>query len=150
MYGTDDSDMKIVGKKIQPMDEIVPETPLRGLAARIATLRRKADHYADHMYDQAEPDEETLLAEKYIPGVDKEEIPEEEPVRRRIRRPAKMPPDTHAADLAARYLKGLKGRGRRVGISFALSVLTIFLSWDLTGGLPFTLPFQLPSLSSAF
>ena len=131
-------------RKPRPVDEIVPETPVHGLAARIATLRRKADHYADHMYDQAEPDEETLLAEKYIPGVDKEETPEEEPVRRRIRRPAKVPPDTHAADLAVRYQRGLKGRGRRVGFSFVLSILVVVLSLDLSGGLPFQLPFQLP------
>ena len=57
----------------QPMDEIVPPTVGRKLAARLSTLRRRADHYADHMYDQAEPDEETKLAEKYIPGVDREE-----------------------------------------------------------------------------
>ena len=131
-------------RKPRPVDEIVPETPVHGLAARIATLRRKADHYADHMYDQAEPDEETLLAEKYSPGVDKEETPEEEPVRRRIRRPAKVPPDTHAADLAVRYQRGLKGRGRRVGFSFVLSILVVVLSLDLSGGLPFQLPFQLP------
>ncbi len=139
-----DDPMPRPARKPRPVDEIVPETPLRGLAARIATLRRKADHYADHMYDQAEPDEETLLAEKYIPGVDQEETPEETPLRRRIRRPAKMPPDTPAADLAARYLKGLKGRGRRTGFAFVLSLLAAVLSWDLSDGLPFTLPFQLP------
>ena len=121
-----DDPMPRPARSPRPVEEIVPETPLHGLAARIATLRRKADHYADHMYDQAEPDEETLWAEKYIPGVDKEEIPEEEPVRRRIRKPAKMPPDIPASDLAARYLKGLKVRGRRVGISFFLSLTQCF------------------------
>lgn len=128
----------------QPVEEIVPETPMHGLAARLATLRRKADHYADHMYDQAEPDEETRLAEKYIPGVDREEAPEEEPAPRRFRRPAKAPPDTHPADLAARWLRGLKGRGRRVGFAFVLSLLMVVLSLDLSGGLPFPLPFDLP------
>lgn len=132
-------------RKPKPVEEIVPETPMHGLAARLATLRRKADHYADHMYDQAEPDEETLLAEKYIPGVDKEEAPEEEPVRRRIRRPAKVPPDTHAADLAARYQRGLEGRGRRLGFAFVLSILMVVLSLDLSAGLPFPLPFALPA-----
>ena len=79
------------------MAEIVPENPGRSLAARLSTLLRRADHYADHMYDQAEPDEETRRAEKYIPGVDREEIPEEgEPPRprRAPRRPAQIPPDT--------------------------------------------------------
>lgn len=135
-------------RRPQPVDEIVPETPARSFAARIATLRRKADHYADHMYDQAEPDEETRLAEKYIPGVDKEEVPEEEPVRRRIRRPAQVPPDTHAADLAARYAQGLKGRGRRVVFAFILSILALLFSLDLAAlidALPFALPFSLPA-----
>ena len=130
----------------KPVETIVPETPARGLAARIATWRRKADHYADHMYEQAEPDEETLRAEKYIPGVDKEEIPdEEEPVRRSFRRPAKLPPDTHAADLVVRYRHGLTGRKVRLGFAFLLSLLTVLLSLDLSNGLPFELPFQLPA-----
>ena len=64
--------------------------------------------------------------------------------RRRIRRPAKVPPDTPAADLAARYQRGLKGRGRRVGFALFLSLLTIALSLDLSNGLPFQLPFELP------
>jgi len=132
----------------QPVDEIVPETPARTVAARLSTLLRRADHYADHMYDQAEPDEETLLAEKYIPGVDREEHPEEEAPPRRFRRPAKVPPDTHAADLAVRYQRGLKGRGRRVGVSFVLSLLTIVATLDLhrlVSLLPFSLPFTLPA-----
>lgn len=142
--GLPDDPMPRPARKPQPVDEIVPETPLHGLAARIATLRRRADHYADHMYDQAEPDEETLLAEKYIPGVDLENPPEEEPPRRVMRRPAKMPPDTPAADLAVRYRKGLKGRGRRVAFAFVLSLIAVILSPDLSGGLPFRLPFALP------
>ena len=84
-----------------PVDEIVPESVTRGIGARISTLRRKADHYADHMYDQAEPDEETLKADKYIPGVDREEVSRAEPHRaRRFRQPAQVPPDTAPADLA--------------------------------------------------
>ena len=139
-----DDPMPRPARKPRPVDEIVPETPLRGLAARLSTLLRRADHYADHMYDQAEPDEEALLAEKYIPGVDKEEAPAEVPMRRRFRRPAKMPPDVPASDLAARYLKGLKWRGRRVGFAFFLSLLSIPVSLSLPNGLPFTLPFELP------
>lgn len=131
-------------RKAAPVDEIVPETPARGLAARLATWRRKAEHYADHMYDRAEPDEEALLAEKYIPGVDQEETSGAEPVRRRIRRPAKVPPDTPAAELASRAGRGLKGRGRRLGFALFLSLLTIILSLDLSAGLPFPLPLALP------
>ncbi len=126
----------------QPVDEIVPPTVGRKLAARLSTLRRRADHYADHMYDQAEPDEETKLAEKYIPGVDREELPDEEarPRRRPLRRPAKTPPDTPPADLAARWQKGLKARRRRVGFAFAVSVLAAVCSLDLPMYLSLDLP----------
>lgn len=61
-------------------------SPFRALAARLHTLMRRADHYADHMYDQAEPDEEAVKAERYIPGVDQEEVQEEEPTARAARR----------------------------------------------------------------
>ena len=77
--------------------EIEPASPFRALAARLHTLMRRADHYADHMYDQAEPDEEAVKAERYIPGVDQEEVQEEEPTARAARRirPARpAPPDT--------------------------------------------------------
>ena len=128
------------------VDSILPETRARGLAARIATWRRRADNYADHMYDRAEPDEETLKAEKFIPGVDREEIPDEDeqPPRRSIRRPVKLPPDTPAADLAVRYRQGLTGRKVRIGFAFVLSLLCVILSLDLSGGLPFTLPAEFP------
>lgn len=128
------------------VETILPETRAHGLAARIATWRRRADNYADHMYEQAEPDEATLKAEKYIPGVDTEEIPDEDerPVRRSIRRPVKLPPDTPAAELAGRYQKGLTGRKVRIGFAFILSILCIVLSVDLSGGLPFTLPAESP------
>lgn len=128
------------------VETILPETRAHGLAARIATWRRRADNYADHMYEQAEPDEATLKAEKYIPGVDTEEIPDEDerPIRRSIRRPVKLPPDTPAAELAGRYQKGLTGRKVRIGFAFILSILCIVLSVDLSGGLPFTLPAESP------
>ena len=138
-------------RKPQPVDEILPPTRAHGLAARIATWRRKADHYADHMYDRAEPDEETLKAEKYIPGVDQEEAPKQvrHSARRKVRRPAKLPPDTAAADLAAHYRKGLTGRKVRIGFSFFLSLLCILFSLELLGDLiamlPFELPFALPA-----
>ncbi len=91
--------------------EIEPATPLHGLAARLSTIRRRADHYADHMYDQAQPDEEAQKAEKYLPGVDREESakpPRRPAQRRRPARPA--PPDTSPADLSARYAHGLKSK----------------------------------------
>ena len=119
-------------KDREPMDEIVPETVGRNLAARLATLLRRADHYADHMYDRAEPDEATRKAEMYIPGTDREELPEEEPrPRRKLRRPVEAPPDTAPADLAAKYRKGLKSRRVRVWLSVLVTVLTLAATLDL-------------------
>lgn len=135
-------------KPAAPVEEIRPETPARHAAARLSTLIRRAIHYADHMYDRAEPDPETLRAEKYIPGVDREEAPTDAPSRRRrTYRPAEVPPDVPAADLAARWQKGLKGRGRRSALAFLLAVLSVPLSLDLSSGLPFglTLPAGLPA-----
>lgn len=120
-------------------DEIVPATLRRALAARLSTLRRRADHYADHMYDQAEPDEETRLAEKYIPGVDREEAPAENTVKRQ-RRPARLLPDTPPAELAARWQKGLKARRRRIAAAFVLSLLMVALSLELDRRLALPLP----------
>lgn len=117
----------------KPVDEIVPEKPGRGIAARLSTLLRRADHYADHMYDQAEPDEETLRAERYIPGVDQEEPAPEEVRPRRVRRPAEAPPDTPAADLSARYLRALKGRKLRTALAVLCSLLGAAVSLDFPG-----------------
>lgn len=113
--------------------EIRPQSFAHGLAARLSTLLRRADHYADHMYDQAEPDEETRKAEKYIPGVDREEAPREAPRRDRpsIRRPREVPPDTAPADLAARWKKGLKGLRVRTVLAFLIAAAAIFISIDL-------------------
>ena len=134
-------------QEARPRGEILPKTRARGLAARVATWRRRADHYADHMYDRAEPDDETLKAEKYIPGVDREDVPDQEPqpARRTARRPVKLPPDTPAAELAQRYRRGAKGRKVRLGFAFTLSMLCIALSLDVSSGLPFELPFPLPA-----
>ncbi len=117
----------------QPVDEIVPETTGRKLAARLSTLMRRADHYADHMYDRAEPDEETLRAEKYIPGVDQEEAAEEPPARPRrpMRRPAEIPADTAPADLASRYQRSLKGSRPRLALAFVAGALSVICSIDL-------------------
>ncbi len=127
----------------KPIPEIVPENVGRKLGAQLHTLLRKADHYADHMYDQAEPDEEARRAEKYIPGVDQEEVAEEEDNPRLPRRPKlrvvrkkELPPDTAPGKLASQYSKGLKGQGRRARLALllgiglaALSVELPFLSW---------------------
>lgn len=129
----------------EPIPEIVPENMGRAIGAHLHTLLRKADHFADHMYDQAEPDPEALRAEKYTPGVDREELPDEAeaPSRPRLRlvKPRELPPDVPPAKLAAQYAKGLKGqgiRGRFALISaLAAAVCSLelpFLPWSALAG----------------
>lgn len=137
---------KKVDKPNQPIPEIVPENVGRAIGAHLHTLLRKADHFADHMYDQAEPDPEALKAEKYTPGVDKEELPDQDapPPRRpklRVVKPRDLPPDTPPAKLAAQYQKGLKGQGVRVKFATLTALIAVlcsvelpFLSWDLLAG----------------
>mgnify|MGYP006865374747 FL=1 len=122
----------------KPMPEIVPENVGRAIGAHLHTLLRRADHFADHMYDQAEPDPEALRAEKYIPGVDKEELPPEEegpdPSRRprlRLVKPRELPPDVPPAKLSAQYAKGLKGQGVRVRLATLTALAAALCSVDL-------------------
>ena len=124
-------------KEDKPIPEIVPENMGRAIGAQLHTLLRKADHYADHMYDQAEPDEETRRAEKYTPGVDQEELPDENgntrPRKPRLRvvKPRELPPDVPPAKLAAQYQKGLKGQNLRVRLAVLLSIGAVVCSLEL-------------------
>lgn len=120
----------------KPMPEIVPENVGRTLGAHLHTLLRRADNFADHMYEQAEPDEAARRAEKYIPGVDREEVPEDEdvPARRpklRVVRQRELPPDTPPSRLAALYGKGLKGQRRRVRLALLLGLVAVACSLEL-------------------
>lgn len=133
-----------------PMPVIRPANLLRNVAARLSTLQRRADHYADHMYDQAEPDQETVKAETYLPGVD-QEAPAK-PAPRRVAKPPKParvkpsqppPPDTPPIELAARYQKGLKARRKRVTAGWFVSFLAVGISIPL----PISLPTALAGVS---
>ncbi len=119
-----------------PMPEIVPENVGRTIGAHLHTLLRRADHFADHMYDQAEPDPEALRAEKYIPGVDQEELPAGAAApagrpRLRLVKPRELPPDVPPAKLAAQYSKGLKGQGVRARLALLLALLSAAGSVEL-------------------
>lgn len=142
-----------------PMPIIQPATLLRHLGARLSTLSRRADHFADHMYDQAEPDAETKKVETYLPGVDQEtpvptpkkkkvpKLPKVLKALSKLKRPkparAKVkpaPPDTKPSELAARYQKGLKARRNRVIISLVLSLLAMALSVDIPVSISISVP----------
>lgn len=126
-----------------PMPVIRPANLLRHVAARISTLQRRADHYADHMYDQAEPDQETVKAETYLPGVD-QEAPAK-PAPRKAAKPPKptrvkpsrpLPPDIPPVELAARYQKGLRARRKRVTAGWLVSFAAVAVSLPVPLSLP--------------
>ena len=84
-----------------------PENPV---AAGLDQLRKKADDFADHMFEEegAEEDKSVRRAERLIPGVDVEEVP---PLPRRERKPRKVqppPPDTPPSELLKRYTQGFQ------------------------------------------
>lgn len=120
------------GEADDELPEIHPDSIGLNLAARVHTLLRRADHYADHMYDHAEPDEATRKAERYIPGVDEEEIPPQP--RRPVRRPKPSraaPPDTAPAELSARFARGAKARGVRSRLAFLSALACAAVSLEL-------------------
>ena len=137
--GADEPTIRLVKKPPKtedtPIPEIVPEGVGRSIGARLHTLLRRADHFADHMYDQAQPDEAARRAEKYTPGVDREVLPDESaPVRRprlRLVKPRQLPPDTPPAKLAAQYQKGLKSQAVRARLALLLALLAALCSVDL-------------------
>ncbi len=120
----------------KPMAQIKPKGLRRALGARLSSLIRQADTYADHMYDEAEPSEEVKKAERYIPGTDREEEPAQaapRPARRPRSTPKQeeLPPDVEPAELAARWRKGLVSQGRRVLIAGVVTLAAIVVSLDL-------------------
>ena len=108
--------------------EFRPPQPENPVVAGLDRLRRKADDFAEHMYEEegAEDSESVRRAEEYIPGVDEEE---EAPVRERKPRRALPPaPDLPAAELAKRYGRGLKSLRTRRVLVFLLFLLALYLT----------------------
>ena len=96
---------------------------------KVSALRRRADEYAEHMFEQEgiESDPEVRRAEKYIPGVDREEPAEsgEAPRRRRTDPPA---PDRPAEELYHRYGRGLKFLRLRTLLVLLLSLPMLYVT----------------------
>lgn len=109
-------------EKVIPFPE---ESPFAKWADR---LHRKADDYADHMFEQAGEgqDPETRRVEELIPGVDQEEE-ESLPKERRPRRKEPPPPDRPPGELFRQYSKGLKGVGVRSWLVLLLAAAQVFL-----------------------
>lgn len=139
--------------------EIGPKDTFHRTVAWFSTFRRRADHFADHMYDQAEPDEDDP-EEDYLPKVDEEEPLQEEPLKKdplekprqflkRVRPERPKPPDTAPSTLAARYAKGLKSKKVRTSLAMLCAILcAVFSLFDLdtlrlAALLPETIPLDL-------
>lgn len=113
------------------------------VAAGIDSLRRRADEFAEHMYEEASAAvaSEVRKAEKLIPGVDEEEPPP--PVRERKPRRKKRPPppDIPPAELFKRYGKGLKGARGRCGLMFLVTAALFYMT--LAESFPLPVPVAL-------
>lgn len=112
------------------------------VAAGLDKLRRRADEFAGHMYENEgiEDDEGLRRAEELIPGVDEEEPPAPARKHRRALPPA---PDIPPADLARRYAKGLKAMRVRITLLFFLLLPLLYLT------LAETLPLPIPTVLAA-
>lgn len=105
-----------------------PENPV---AAGIDQLRKKADSFADHMFEQADDAsaKRTRRAERLIPGVDVEDAPPPPPKReRKPRRVQPPPPDTPPRELLRQYSKGFKSFKLRSWLVMAVLLCLIYLT----------------------
>lgn len=144
-----------VGKRELPPDQKVlefPEDDTPPLQAGLVHLKRKADAYAERMFEDEgkEVSEETIRFERLIPGVDEEEDDGEEDSRweRKPRKEPEPPPDLPPGQLASRYGKGLGLLRLRTGLVLLLSLpllwlaLAPFLGLSMPGALDGSFPLQ--------
>ena len=125
-------------------DEDFVDEPTSPLQLGIEKLRKKADEYAEHMFEEegVEDDEDVQRAEKYLPGVDHEEEPDEDEAPLRRRKPRRAPvsaPDLPPQELYRRYNKGLSFLRFRAILVFLLALPLLYLTlapffhWYLPG-----------------
>lgn len=133
---------------------ITPLPKKRGaLSSFVRDLGRKADDYADHMFEEDESidKEEVRRLERLIPGTDQEEF-DGEPSSRQWRRPRRQeppPPDISPGELARRYGKGLKWLHTRALLVLLLSVLALVQTLAPMAGLALDPALDQPALQCA-
>lgn len=127
-------------EKVLEFPQPEPDNPV---AAGIDHLRRKADQFADHMFEEegAEAAKAVRRAEQLIPGVDEEELPAPQTRERKPRKKLPPPPDIPPADLAKRYAKGLNGLRLRCFFAFLLFPVVLYLT--AAPGMGWPLPQQI-------
>lgn len=119
------------------------------LSALVHDLNRKADDYADHMFEEDESIDkaEVRRLERLIPGTDREEHDASDAPARQQRRPKRQeppPPDTAPQELAKRYGKGLKWM--RVRALLVLLLAALALLQTLAPGPVWPAPLSRPDL----
>lgn len=134
-----------------PLDRTSP------LQLGLEKLRQKADEFSEHMFEEEGVEDEAYVrqAEKYLPGVDREEEPEEDaPLRtRRPRRERAPAPDLPPQDLYRRYHKGLAFLRFRAILVFLLALPLLYLTlapffhWPLPGLLGQSYPIRVYTLA---
>ena len=119
--------------------QVIPfPEPESGLSAVLKDLSRRADDFAERMFEEDENTdrEEVRRLERLIPGTDLEE-PEEELDLRRSRPPRRQeppPPDTPPLKLAQRYGRGLRGmRVRALLVLLLAGVCLLQTLFPMTG-----------------
>ena len=147
----------------EPEPESPPEPPSQGaqpvltpfprkrnaLSVLVRDLNRRADDYADHMFEEDESIDkaEVRRLERLIPGTDREEHEESDAPSRQWRRPRRQeppPPDTAPQELARQYGKGLKWMRVRALLVFLLAALA--LAQTLAPGSVWPAPLDQPEL----
>lgn len=127
-------------EKVVEFPQPEPDNPV---AAGLDHLKKRADQFADHMYEEegAEATRAVRRAEKLIPGVDEEESPAPPVRERKPRKKLPPPPDLSPAELAKRYSRGLKGLRLRCFLLFFLIPVSLYLT--AASGMGWPLPGQL-------
>ena len=122
------------------------------LSAFFKGLGRKADRYADRMYEEDEriDPEEVRRLEKLIPGTDIEQEPEPPSRLRKVRKQEPPPPDTPPQELAREYTKGLKSARLRLNLLLVLCLLSIVQLVVPALGFMFVAPLGNPEVQSWF
>ena len=133
----------------EPADE---EEDSGGISAFIKGLERKADDYADRMYEEDEriDPEEVRRLEQLIPGTDVEQEPEPPARHKKIKKVEPPPPDTPPQELAREYSRGLKSARLRLSFLLVLSLLSIVQLVVPALGYMFVAPLGDPMVQSWF
>jgi len=139
------------GEEPLPEEEALPFPEEESvLSAFIKDVGRRADQYADRMFedDEATDPQEVRRLEQLIPGTDREEVQEEPRPSRPARQTEPPPPDLPPQELARQFAKGLKGLRIRGLLVFLLALTALVQLIIPAAGLVWPYPLNLPPVQS--